>query len=175
MAYGVKYELDFSDIKGNKRSVQILKKDYTGDVLSMVGTDSPVVITYDQDDDFYNPIIGSTCVLNLKRTDTVTYDEFQNFDEREYKVRVNIGVEDESADIDSPLWQVADTNWNETDYNWATGTVFQVYWEGFLVSDTFREAIQFNQLNLPRYHLICHQIDLLLQQHQMTLDLRLGA
>ena len=148
MAYGVKYELDFSDIKGNKRSVQILKKDYTGDVLSMVGTDSPVVITYDQDDDFYNPIIGSTCVLNLKRTDTVTYDEFQNFDEREYKVRVNIGVEDESADIDSPLWQVADTNWNETDYNWATGTVFQVYWEGFLVSDTFREAIQFNPYDI---------------------------
>ena len=148
MAYGVKYELDFSDIKGNKRSVQILKKDYTGDVLSMVGTDNPVVITYEQDDDFYNPIIGSSCILNLKRTDTVTYDEFHLFDEREYKVRVNVGVEDESADIDSPIWEVADTNWNETDYNWKAATVFQVYWEGFLVSDTFREAIQFNPYNI---------------------------
>ena len=63
MAYGVKYELDFSDIKGNARSVQILKKDYTGDVNSIVGTDNPVIIKYTNDDDFYNPIIGSSCVL----------------------------------------------------------------------------------------------------------------
>ena len=33
MAYGVKYELDFSDIKGNKRSVEILKRDYTGEIF----------------------------------------------------------------------------------------------------------------------------------------------
>ena len=142
MAYGVKYELDFSDIKGNKRSVQILKKDYVGDVFAIVGTNNPVIITYTNDTDFYNPIIGSSCVLNIKTTDTISYDEFINFDEREYKVRVNIGVEDEAADINSPLWQVADTNWQETDYNWAASTIFQVYWEGFLVSDTFQEAIQ---------------------------------
>ena len=142
MAYGVKYELDFADIKGNKRSVQILKKDYTGDVFAIVGTDNPVVIKYTNDDDFYNPIIGSSCVLNIKTTDTISYDEFENFDEREYKVRVNIGVEDEGADINSPLWELADTNWQETDYNWAESTIFQVYWEGFLVSDTFRESIQ---------------------------------
>jgi hypothetical protein len=142
MAYGVKYELDFSDIKGNKRSVEILKKDYTGEIFSIVGTDSPVIIKYTNDDDFYNPIIGSSCVLNIKTTDTITYDEFTNFDEREYKVRVNIGVDDPQADINSPLWELADTNWEATDFNWAASTVFQVYWEGFLVSDTFREAIQ---------------------------------
>ena len=28
MAYGVKYELNFSDVKGNQRSVQILKNDW---------------------------------------------------------------------------------------------------------------------------------------------------
>ncbi len=78
----------------------------------------------------------------MKTTDTISYDEFENFDEREYKVRVNIGVEDEGADINSPLWELADTNWQETDYNWAASTIFQVYWEGFLVSDTFRESIQ---------------------------------
>ena len=37
-----------------------------------------------------NPIIGSSCVLNIKTTDTISYDEFINFDEREYKIRVNI-------------------------------------------------------------------------------------
>ncbi len=142
MAYGVKYELDFSDIKGNKRSVQILKQDYTGDVNSIVGTDNPVIIKYTNDDDFYNPIIGSSCVLNIKTTDTISYDEFTDFDEREYKIRVNIGVQDESADINSPLWELSDTNWEATDFNWAASTDFQVYWEGFLVSDTFTEAIQ---------------------------------
>lgn len=142
MAYGVKYELDFSDVKGNKRSVQILKKNYVGDVFAIVGTDNPVIIKYTNDDDFYNPIIGSSCIVNLKTTDTISYDEFINFDEREYKIRVNIGVEDEAADINSPLWELADTNWQETDYNWAASTTFQVYWEGFLVSDTFTEAIQ---------------------------------
>ncbi len=44
MAYGVKYELDFADIKGNKRSVQIVKKDYTWDVFAIVGTDNTVII-----------------------------------------------------------------------------------------------------------------------------------
>jgi len=148
MAYAVKYELDFSDVKGNKRSVQILENDYSGEVLSMVGTDSPVIITYTNDDDFYNPIIGSSCVLNLKRTDTVTYDEFQNFDERQYKVRVNVGVEDSGIDINSPLWQLVEDNWEAADITWATGTVFQVYWEGFLVSDTFREVIKSNPYDI---------------------------
>ena len=92
MAYGVKYELDFSDIKGNKRSVQILKQDYTGDVNSIVGTDNPVIVKYTSDDDFYNPIIGSSCELNIKTTDTISYDEFTDFDEREYKIRVIVGL-----------------------------------------------------------------------------------
>jgi len=148
MAYGVKYELDFSDIKGNARSVQILKKDYTGDVNSIVGTDNPVIIKYTNDDDFYNPIIGSSCVLNIKTTDTISYDEFTNFDEREYKIRVNVGVDDPQADVNSPLWELADTNWEATDYNWAAATEFQVYWEGFLVSDTFTEAIQSNPYDI---------------------------
>lgn len=148
MAYGVKYELDFSDIKGNKRSVQILENNYSGEVLSMIGTDNPVIIKYTNDDDFYNPIIGSSCVLNLKRTDTITYDEFQNFDERQYKVRVNIGTEDSGLDINSPLWQLVEDNWEAADITWATGTVFQVYWEGFLVSDTFKEAIQSNPYDI---------------------------
>ena len=142
MAYGVKYELDFSDIKGNKRSVQILKQDYTGDVNSIVGTDNPVVIKYTSDDDFYNPIIGSSCILNIKTTNTISYDEFTDFDEREYKIRVIVGVDDPAADINSPIWETVDTNWEALDENWAAATDFQVYWEGFLVSDTFTEAIQ---------------------------------
>lgn len=141
MAYGVKYELNFSDVKGNKRTAQILKKDYTGDVFPVVGTANPVIIKWENDDDFYNPIIGSSCQLNLKATDTISYDEFQNFNEREYKIRINAGQEDTESILNSPLWEAANDNWEAADLQWALGFVFEVYWEGFLVSDTFTEAV----------------------------------
>ena len=74
MAYNTKYRLDFSDVQGHKRRVEILKKDYGGSVLPMIGTDEPVVIEWKADDDFYEPLIGSTCTLNLIVTYDVTYD-----------------------------------------------------------------------------------------------------
>ena len=33
MAYNVKYRLEFSDIQGNQRKIEILKKDYGGGIL----------------------------------------------------------------------------------------------------------------------------------------------
>jgi len=89
MAYGVKYRLEFSDVLGYGKKVEILKKDYTGDVLPMIGTGNPVVVKWNSKDDFYSSIIGSRCQLNLMVTDTVQYDEFYKFDEREYKVKVS--------------------------------------------------------------------------------------
>ena len=63
--YGVKYELKFSDNRGHKRTLEILKKDYEGDILPIIGTDSPAIIRYENQDDFYNPIIGSSCEINI--------------------------------------------------------------------------------------------------------------
>lgn len=140
-SYGVKYELKFSDTRGHKRTLEILKKDYTGDVLDMVGTETPVIIKYENQDDIYNNIIGSQCVINLKTTDTISYDEFSNFDEREYKVRVTAGQEDTSVVLDSPLWEVANEDWEVIDIQWALGTVFETYWEGFLIFDDYREQV----------------------------------
>lgn len=89
MAYGVKYRLIFSDVLGFGKKVEILKKDYTGDVLPMIGGANPVQITWQSSDDFYKPIIGSKCTLSLLVTDTIQYDDFYRFDEREYKVVVS--------------------------------------------------------------------------------------
>lgn len=88
MAYGIKYRLEFSDVLGNGKKVEILQDGYTGDVLPMIGTGNPVEITWEEDDDFYQPIIGSNCKLNLMVTDDVTYDNFWEGDEFEYKVIV---------------------------------------------------------------------------------------
>jgi hypothetical protein len=89
MAYGVKYRLEFSDVLGNGKKVEILQDGYTGAVLPMIGTGNPVQIVWDQDDDFYQPIIGSSCNVNLMVTDDVQYDNFWEADEFEYKVIVS--------------------------------------------------------------------------------------
>lgn len=88
MAYGVKYRLEFSDVLGNGKKVEILQDGYTGEVLPMIGTGNPVEITWDEDDDFYEPIIGSSCKINLMVTDDISYDNFWEGDEFEYKVIV---------------------------------------------------------------------------------------
>lgn len=100
MAYGVKYRLEFSDVLGYGKKVEILKKDYTGDVLPMVGTEEPVIVKWNSKNDFYSPIIGSRCQLNLMVTDTVQYDDFYKFDEREYKVKVSFSKSKSQAFAD---------------------------------------------------------------------------
>lgn len=88
MAYGVKYRLIFSDLLGNGKKVEILQDGYSGEVLPMIGTGDPVQIEWESDDDFYQPIIGSSCTLNLLVTDDVTYDDFFKGSEEEYRVQV---------------------------------------------------------------------------------------
>lgn len=114
MAYGVKYRLNFSDVRSRKRRVEILKNGYGGEVLPMIGTDEPVVIEWKADDDFYEPLIGSQCALNLWVTDAVTYDQFYLFNEREYMVKV---------------------------YYESAPDVYTVYWQGWIANDIYSEAI----------------------------------
>lgn len=145
MAYGVKYRLEFSDVLGYGKKVEILKKDYTGDILPMVGGANPVSISWQSSNDFYDPIIGSKCQLNLFVTDDVTYDDFYKFDEREYKVVVyykqtqsdqyNDRVISDGGQVESIgcLESIID-NYSDTDV-WAT------YWSGFLVVDRYKEKM----------------------------------
>ena len=114
MAYSVKFRLEFSDILGNGKKIEILKDGYSGSVLDLVGTDNPLEIKWDQDDNFYNPIIGSTCQINLFVTDLTNYDDFYEADEREYKIKISYK---DSLDA------------------------YQTYWEGWLLVDQFQEAV----------------------------------
>lgn len=114
MAYAVKYRLEFSDHNEKDKKIEILKKNYTGSVLPIIGTDNPCEITWEGDDDFYSPIKGSKCKLNLFVTDTVSYDNFYEFDEREYQVKIS---------------------YKDSSNN------YQIYWIGWLVVDSFSEAI----------------------------------
>lgn len=114
MAYGVKFRLEFSDDNLKGKKVEILQDGYTGSVLDLVGTSEPVIIDWEGDDDFYNPIVGSTCSINLFVTDSTNYDNFYSADEREYKVKISYK---DSLDA------------------------YQTYWEGWLLVDQFSEAV----------------------------------
>ena len=114
MAYGVKFRLEFSDDNLKGKKIEILKDNYSGSVLDLVGTSDPLFITWDSDDNFYNPIVGSSCVINLFDTDASNYDDFYTADEREYKVKIS---------------------YKDSSNN------YQTYWEGWLLVDQFREAI----------------------------------
>jgi len=174
MAYGVKYRLDFEDHEGSGRRLDILKNNYTGDILPLVGGAEPVKIKWDGDDDFYSPIIGSTCNINLYQTDETNYDDFFNEPEREYKVEVYVAqaIRDEfknKVQLDGGIVEAADCiNGNYYD----TGTFLQnrviddggimeavdcvsavltetqdnytLFWTGWLLSDQFKELMMPN-------------------------------
>ena len=139
MAYGVKYELFFSDVVKRKMKIEILEKDYTGDVSSIIGTGQPAVIEWNADDDIYSPIIGSRCKLSFFVTDAVQYDEFYRSDERQYKVKILFyssfgnNWEDEVG-----IWGAMDVIWNA---ELGEAFYYQPIWEGFLVVDRYQEAV----------------------------------
>lgn len=144
MAYGVKFKLDFADVRGNPRKLEILKKDYTGDVKDLVGTESPVVLKWDADDDIYTPIIGSSCELNLYVTDDTDYDNWYESDEREYKVRISTG----NLTTSGHVWNITSDNWSAANWNWEEAATeeeqdsgYEFYWEGFIVVDRYSEAV----------------------------------
>jgi hypothetical protein len=114
MAYGVKYRLAFSDVQGNQRKIEILKKDYTGEIFPMICDGEPMTIEWKADDDIYEPLIGSSATLNLKVTNEVTYDNFYEYDEREYQLIL---------------------------YFQETVGVWSGYWKGFITNDIYQEAI----------------------------------
>ena len=163
MAYGIKFELFFTDRNSRKLKVEILQKDFvatglkwediatnfeatenlwndqTNSISPLIGTQQPVVIEWDGDDDIYSPIIGSRCILNLFVTNETFYDDFYNADEREYKVKVLFYTPSGNN------WEEEEPQWEQFEANYEAeigGDLFyQPLWEGFLLVDRFQEQI----------------------------------
>ena len=142
MAYGVKFRLEFSDTKGNYRVAEILQKDYDGDIFPLIGQANPVIIKWEGDDDFYQPIIGSSCELNLFETADTLYDQFYAAGEREYKIRIATGSlenADKVLNTESDQWEQANYLWEGSG---GTGGSSEIYWEGWLQVDQYQESLQ---------------------------------
>ena len=147
MAYGVKFELFFSDLEDRQIKVEILKKDYlnvdggeTETIFPLIGTENPVQITWESDDDIYSPIIGSRCKLNLYATTLTQYDEFYKADEREYKIKVYYynSYGDGAWEDEKSKWELTDVNW---DAKAGSALWWDSYWEGFIVVDRYQEMV----------------------------------
>ena len=114
MAYGIKYRLEFSDDLENGKKIEILKNNYSGSVLALTGSNNPVIINWESNDNIYSPIKGSTCTINLFDTDSSAYDNFYEADEREYQVKI---------------------------YYKDSSNNYQIFWIGWLLTDQFSEAV----------------------------------
>ena len=91
MSYGLQYFTNFFDTDENKYRLQIFQWQFTGVARSNISlADNGVVINYRQDDDYFKPIIGSTCKMR-------------------FYVEVGTGGDN---------WEDEDTLWNEADFFW---------------------------------------------------------
>ena len=66
MSYGLQYFTNFFDTDENKYRLHISQWQFTGVARSNISlADNGVVINYRQDDDYFKPIIGSTCKMRF--------------------------------------------------------------------------------------------------------------
>lgn len=139
MSYAVKYRLEFSDETGIPKKLEILKKNYSGSVIDMIGGAEPVVVKWTANDDEYSPIIGSQCEITLLETPTVSYDEFFDADEREYLVKVFY----QYAGTGNAIWNLTEIDYEDADFNWEATTATNIpYWQGFIVNDNFAQVVK---------------------------------
>ena len=91
MSYGLQYFTNFFDTDENKFRLEILQWQFTGTAQSNITlADNAVTINYNQDDDYFQPIIGSTCKMR-------------------FYVEVGTGGDN---------WENENTLWNEADFAW---------------------------------------------------------
>src|SRR5690606_10901617 len=89
MAYSEKYYLLYCDEFGNEYRTSVLEDGYVGSATELVGQPDPVIITYENSDEFkFQPIIASTLEMGFV-FDSVSGTQFEEFwtsDERTFKV-----------------------------------------------------------------------------------------
>jgi len=93
MAYGLRFQDDFFDVDEHKWKLRIYKRDYTESVEENTLTLGPNAVKIDwkqKGDNFYSPLIGSSCKISMYVT----------------------------ADSGGTFWQDEDTNWEAADFAW---------------------------------------------------------
>lgn len=98
MSYGVKYQFTFDPIKNAvptdpTYTLQILQKDYSGDVIDIVGGGAPVIQQY-QTDDPKAPIKGSSLSINVLNVNgSLPLESFYSVEADEFQVQFFYGLQ----------------------------------------------------------------------------------
>jgi hypothetical protein len=92
--FTTKYRLEFGDdYSVFKYRVLIQQRGYVGAILPIIGTNDPVVLQWEGDDDFYEPIKGSQCNLIVEYLPPYKIVDNQysisSFNKRRYQINPN--------------------------------------------------------------------------------------
>jgi hypothetical protein len=87
MAYGQKYQLQFTDLDGNVIKVIISQDGYSGALMNFVGSENPIVMKLDKSgDDRFEPLKPTSMEIGIFVDKAGDYDEFYEIDNFEYRV-----------------------------------------------------------------------------------------
>lgn len=88
MAYGIKYKGQFKTSVGHTIMVNILKKDYNSAQIDLRFSGVPVTVNYLGNEEKYDIIRGSECVLELLSENNQQYQEIMISDAFDFQVQV---------------------------------------------------------------------------------------
>lgn len=87
MAYGQKYQMEFTDLDNHVILVIISQDGFTGELTSIIGSNDPFITKLDkQGDDRFEQFKPTGADINIFVSEAGDYDEFYEIDNFEYKV-----------------------------------------------------------------------------------------
>lgn len=97
--YGEKYRMGGGDLYGNECYARILMRDYTGSVTTLNGAGfDPIEVSFNFSDlDYFKPMAGSSCTLQILTNRLRDLVEFFKADETQYRVEVYDSVKEEGV------------------------------------------------------------------------------
>lgn len=109
--YGVKYRLEYTDLMGIETRIDILERDFAGDLEIITGTNSPITLSLrGENQDIFTPILASEASIGLTSITNFQFLDLFTQDDRKYQVRY---YKDESG--------------------------FQEYWRGYITPGLYTE------------------------------------
>lgn len=88
MPYSIKYLLEYTSHSNHFTKVEILKKDYEGTVIELIGSAIPFTLVYDSSgSDQFSTFKNSYCVLDVKLTEALKTDFIEIEDEDNFILR----------------------------------------------------------------------------------------
>lgn len=88
MAYGIKYKCEFKSSEANQIKVYILKKDYNSAQIDLNMSGTPVIINYTGDEDKFDIIRGSECIIEFFSEFDQQFKEIMIADAFDFQVQI---------------------------------------------------------------------------------------